>query len=77
MAYLKILLSVYLEGLWNATDPVKLVGIDLELTRDSDMLQEFQVYQNMLTLRVSQGQYEHCTLVVCDDVWFGRKIPAF
>jgi len=40
--YLKIL-SQCLEGLRNATNPVKLVGTDVELTRDSDMMQEIQV----------------------------------
>jgi hypothetical protein len=59
-------LSICLEGLRNATNPVRIVGLDLELTRDSDMMQEFQVYHNVWSLRVSQGQYEHCVLVDCD-----------
>lgn len=36
-------LIICLEGLRSATNPVKLVGMDLELTRDSDMIQEIQV----------------------------------
>jgi hypothetical protein len=33
-------LSICLEGLRNVINPVKLVGINLELTRDLDMMQE-------------------------------------